>query len=146
MQALAQFSPAPKLSAEEPNALRLLSAQQRSHRQARPLVGESREYLEQLTLLTFLAGITQTIRLVPSIEGAPQIGVTPAEIMEVFAQVMLYGGYVATRTVMQVASSVFTELGLTEEGSTYPPISPFVQPILPVPCARVWLDFARSLK
>lgn len=51
------------------------------------------------------------------IEGALQVGVTPAEIMEVFVQVMLYGGYVATSTVMQVAGSVFTERGLTTEVS-----------------------------
>jgi hypothetical protein len=28
----------------------------------------------------------------------------------------------------------------------FPGVSGFVQHILPVPCARVWLDFARSLK
>ena len=33
--------------------------------------GESGEYLEQLTLLTFLAGITQRIRLVPSVMIVP---------------------------------------------------------------------------
>ena len=49
------------------------------------------------------------------IEGAPKVGVTPNEIMQVFLQVMMYGGYVATSTVMQIAGSVFTERGLAVE-------------------------------
>ncbi len=49
------------------------------------------------------------------IEGALRVGLTPAEIMEVFMQVMLYGGYIATSTVMQIAGSVFTERGLVAE-------------------------------
>lgn len=49
------------------------------------------------------------------IEGALRVGVTPTEIMEVFIQVMLYGGYGATSTVMQIAGSVFTEHGLAVE-------------------------------
>jgi 4-carboxymuconolactone decarboxylase len=49
------------------------------------------------------------------IEGALRVGVTPTEIMEVFMQVMLYGGYFATSTVMQIAGSVFTEQGLKVE-------------------------------
>ena len=38
---------------------------------------------------------------------------TPTEIMEVFIQVTLYGGYFTTRTAMRIARSVFTEQGLT---------------------------------
>ena len=49
------------------------------------------------------------------IEGALRVGVTPTEIMEVFMQVMLYGGYITTSTAMQIAGSVFTEQGLTAE-------------------------------
>ena len=49
------------------------------------------------------------------IEGALRVGVTPTEIMEVFVQVMLYGGYTATSTAMQIAGSVFTEQDLTTE-------------------------------
>lgn len=52
------------------------------------------------------------------IEGALRVGVTPTEIMEVFMQVMLYGGYITTSTIMQVAASVFTEQALTTEGGT----------------------------
>ena len=37
----------------------------------------------------------------------------PAEIMEVFIQVMLYGDYFTTRTAMRIARSVFTEQDLT---------------------------------
>lgn len=47
------------------------------------------------------------------IEGALRVGMTPQEIMEVFVQVMLYGGYFTTRTAMRVARSVFVEQGLT---------------------------------
>ncbi len=49
------------------------------------------------------------------IEGALRVGVTPTEIMEIFMQVMLYGGYTSTNTAMQIAGSVFTEQGLTAE-------------------------------
>ena len=51
------------------------------------------------------------------IEGALLVGVTPTEIMEVFGQVMLYGGYIATSTVMQIAASVFTEQNLSPQVS-----------------------------
>jgi 4-carboxymuconolactone decarboxylase len=52
------------------------------------------------------------------IEGALRVGVTPTEVLEVFVQTMLYGGYTGARTVMQIAGSVFTELGISmEDGS-----------------------------
>ena len=38
---------------------------------------------------------------------------SPQEILEVFIQVTLYGGYFTTRTAMQIARSVFIEQGLT---------------------------------
>jgi alkylhydroperoxidase/carboxymuconolactone decarboxylase family protein YurZ len=37
--------------------------------------------------------------------------------MEVFIQVMLYGGYFNARTAMQIARSVFTERGLVAQKS-----------------------------
>ena len=46
------------------------------------------------------------------IEGALQLGMTPGEILEVFVQVMLYGGYFSTRSAIRVARSVFAEKGL----------------------------------
>jgi 4-carboxymuconolactone decarboxylase len=52
------------------------------------------------------------------IQGALRVGVTPTEIMEVFMQVMLYGGYTTTSTAMQIAGSVFTEQGLPVDVGT----------------------------
>ncbi len=49
------------------------------------------------------------------IEGALRVGITPTEIMEILMQVMLYGGYGATNTMMQIAGSVFTEHGQAVE-------------------------------
>ena len=46
------------------------------------------------------------------IEGALRVGVTPQEIMEVFVQLIFYGGYIHSRTAMRVARSVFTEQGI----------------------------------
>lgn len=46
------------------------------------------------------------------IEGALLVGLTPTEIMEVFMQVFMYGGYIAVSAVIQIAGSVFTERGL----------------------------------
>jgi len=45
-------------------------------------------------------------------EGALRVGMTPSEVMEVFIQVMLYGGYFTTRAAMRIARSVFTEQGI----------------------------------
>ncbi len=47
------------------------------------------------------------------IEGALELGMKPVEILEVFIQVMLYGGYFGTRSAIRVARSVFTEKGLS---------------------------------
>ena len=38
--------------------------------------------------------------------------------MEVFIQVMLYGGYFTTRTAMRIARSVFNEQALRESGTS----------------------------
>ena len=64
-----------------------------------------------LSAMTVLGHYDRQIRR--RIEGALRVGMTPTEIMEVFIQVMLYGGYFTTRTAMRIARSVFTELGLT---------------------------------
>jgi len=47
------------------------------------------------------------------IEGALRVGVTPKEIMELFFHLILYGGYINSRTAIRVARSVFTEQGLS---------------------------------
>ena len=47
------------------------------------------------------------------IEGALKVGVTPQQVMELFMHLILYGGYINSRTAMRVARSVFTEQGLS---------------------------------
>ncbi len=81
----------------------------------RPLLGAKDRAMITLAALTVLGRYDRQIRL--RIEGAIRVGMTPAEIMEVFVQVMLYGGYITTSTVMQIAGSVFTERGLSVEVS-----------------------------
>ena len=44
---------------------------------------------------------------------ALRVGMSPSEIMEVFIQVMLYGGYFTTRAAMRIARSVLTEQGIS---------------------------------
>jgi 4-carboxymuconolactone decarboxylase len=51
------------------------------------------------------------------IEGAFRVGMTAAEVMEIFIHLTLYGGYFHTRTAMQVARSVLTERRLAVERS-----------------------------
>ena len=46
------------------------------------------------------------------VSGALRVGMTPLEIMEVFIQLTLYGGYFNTRTAMRIARSVFSEEGV----------------------------------
>ncbi len=46
------------------------------------------------------------------ISGALRVGMSPAQIMEVFIQLTLYGGYFNTRTAMRIARSVFSEEGV----------------------------------
>ncbi len=48
------------------------------------------------------------------ISGALRVGTTPSEIMEVFIQLTMYGGYFNTRTAMRIARSVFSEEGVSE--------------------------------
>ena len=46
------------------------------------------------------------------VSGCLRVGMSPAEIMEVFIQLTLYGGYFNTRTAMRIARSVFSEEGV----------------------------------
>ena len=80
---------------------------------SRPNLDAKSRAICALSAMTVQGRYDRQIRI--RIEGALRVGVTPAEIMEVFMQVMLYGGYIATSTVMQIAGSVFTELGLVVE-------------------------------
>ena len=77
----------------------------------RPSLDPKGEAICALASMTVLGRYDRQIRR--RIEGALRIGMTPAEIMEIFIQVMLYGGYFTTRTAMQIARSVFTEQGVT---------------------------------
>ena len=64
-----------------------------------------------LSAMTVLGQYDRQIR--NRIQGALRVGMTPAEIMEIFIQVMLYGGFFTTRSAMRIARSVFTEQGVT---------------------------------
>lgn len=46
------------------------------------------------------------------IRGAIGVGMTPAEVMEIFIHLSMYGGYISARTSMRIARSVFNELGI----------------------------------
>ncbi len=47
------------------------------------------------------------------VERSLNLGLTPEQILEVFVHLILYGGYINSRTAMRVARSMFTEQGLT---------------------------------
>ena len=74
------------------------------------LTGQDRA-LCALSAMTVMGRYDRQIRT--RIEGALRVGLTPAQIMEVFIQVMLYGGYFTTRASMRIARSVFIEQGLS---------------------------------
>jgi 4-carboxymuconolactone decarboxylase len=64
-----------------------------------------------LSAMTVMGQYDRQIRR--RIEGALRVGVTPKEIMELFFHLILYGGYINSRTAIRVARSVFTEQGLS---------------------------------
>jgi 4-carboxymuconolactone decarboxylase len=64
-----------------------------------------------LSAMTVMGQYDRQIRR--RIEGALRVGVTPQEIMEVFFHLILYGGYINSRTAIRVARSVFREQGLS---------------------------------
>ena len=64
-----------------------------------------------LSAMTVMGQYDRQIRR--RIEGALRVGVTPQQVMEVFIHLILYGGYINSRTAMRVARSVFTEQKLT---------------------------------
>ena len=81
----------------------------------RPHLDDKDRTICALASMTVLGRYDRQLRR--RIEGALLIGMTPDEIMEVFIQTMLYGGYFNTRTAMQVARSVFIEKGLSKGAS-----------------------------
>ena len=76
----------------------------------RPELDDKARAICALSSMTVLGRYDRQIRR--RISGALRIGMTPEEIMEVFIQLTLYGGYFTTRTAMQIARSVFTEEGV----------------------------------
>ncbi len=77
----------------------------------RPHLDSKERAMCALSAMTVMGQYDRQIR--SRIQGALQIGMTPAEIMEIFIQVMLYGGFVTTRSAMRVARSVFVEQGIS---------------------------------
>jgi len=77
----------------------------------RPHLDEKARAICALSSMTVLGHYDRQIRR--RISGALRVGMTPEEIMEVFIQLTLYGGYFHTRTAMQIARSVFSEEGVT---------------------------------
>ena len=76
----------------------------------RPNLDEQSRAICALSAMTVLGIYDRQIRR--RIEGALRVGMSPQGVMEVFIQVMLYGGYFTTRTAMRVARSVFIEQGI----------------------------------
>ena len=75
----------------------------------RPHLDKKARVICSLASMTVLGQYDRQLRA--RIESALRIGMTPQEIMEVFIQLTMYGGYFNTRTAMRVARSVFVEQG-----------------------------------
>ena len=76
----------------------------------RPHLDAKARSMCSLAALTVMGHYDRQLRR--RIAGALRVGMTPAEIMEVFIQLTLYGGYFNTRTAMRIARSVFSEEGV----------------------------------
>ena len=77
---------------------------------SRPNLDDKSRAICAISAMTVLGQYDRQIRR--RIEGALRVGLTPREILEVFVHLILYGGYINSRTAMRVARSVFTEQGL----------------------------------
>jgi 4-carboxymuconolactone decarboxylase len=77
----------------------------------RPNLDHQSRAICALSAMTVMGQYDRQIRR--RIEGALKVGVTPQQVMEVFVHLILYGGYINSRTAMRVARSVFTEQGVT---------------------------------
>ena len=75
----------------------------------RPHLDPKRRAICALSTMTVLGRYDRQLRR--RIEGALLVRMAPQEIMELFIQVMLYGGYFTARTAMRIARSVFVERG-----------------------------------
>ena len=80
---------------------------------SRPVLDSKSWAICALAAMTVQSRPNHQIRV--RIEGALRVAITPTEIVETLMQVMLYGGYAATNTIIQIAGSVFTENGIALE-------------------------------
>lgn len=76
----------------------------------RPHLDQKARVICGLACMTVMGQYDRQMRA--RIEGALRVGLTPEEIMEVFIQLTMYGGYFNTRTAMRIARSVFVEQGV----------------------------------
>ena len=80
---------------------------------SRPHLDPKQRSMCALVAMTVMGHYDRQIRR--RISGALRVGMTPKEIMEVFIQLTLYGGYFNTRTAMRIARSVFSEEGVSAQ-------------------------------
>ena len=66
-----------------------------------------------MSTISALMTLGQLPLLRRQVERSLNLGLTPEQILEVFVHLILYGGYINSRTAMRVARSMFTEQGLT---------------------------------
>ena len=66
-----------------------------------------------MSTISALMALGQLPLLRRHIERSLNLGLTPEQILEAFVHLILFGGYINSRTAMRVARSVFTEQGLT---------------------------------
>ena len=78
---------------------------------SRPHLDEKARVICGLAAMTVLGQYDRQLRA--RVSGALRVGMTQEEIMEVFIQLTMYGGYFNTRVAMRIARSVFNEQGVT---------------------------------
>ncbi len=76
----------------------------------RPHLDQKARVICGLASMTVLGQYDRQLRA--RIQSALRVGMTTEEIMEVFIQLTMYGGYFNTRTAMRIARSVFVEQGV----------------------------------
>ena len=77
---------------------------------SRSLLGDKERAIVSLAALASMGVYDNQMRR--RIRGALGVGLSPAELMEVFIHLSMYGGYINARTSMRIARSVFNELGI----------------------------------
>ena len=77
---------------------------------SRPHLDEKARVICGLAAMTVLGQYDRQLRA--RVSGALRVGMTQEEIMEVFIQLTMYGGYFNTRVAMRIARSVFNGEGV----------------------------------